>query len=59
MKQCCVQKQCLAPQLPGNALCDICGQMTRATEKEREADEYDLNRDLFECGVCWEIVHPK
>ncbi|PAA56776.1 hypothetical protein BOX15_Mlig027190g2 [Macrostomum lignano] len=58
LKQCCIQKQCIACSLPAKAACFLCRDARKFNEVEKEEDNYDPDLDLFECGVCWRLLHP-
>ncbi|ELT93702.1 hypothetical protein CAPTEDRAFT_226024 [Capitella teleta] len=50
MKQTCFCRQCISPVLPTSSVCVICSVDQRTEEEETT---------LMECGVCWEVVHPR
>merc|ERR1719334_2561072 len=68
MKQSCLSRQCMAPVLPHTAVCMICGDDERIAPDGTillsgvhapPGSEADSKTTLMECGICWEILHPK
>ncbi|GFR58760.1 lysine-specific demethylase 2B, partial [Elysia marginata] len=55
MKQTCISRQCMAPILPSASVCMLCNQ----GDQSNPDDPDDISSCLMECGICWEIVHPK
>ncbi|RUS79534.1 hypothetical protein EGW08_012702, partial [Elysia chlorotica] len=55
MKQTCISRQCMAPVLPSASVCMLCNQ----GDQSNCEDPDDVSSSLMECGICWEIVHPK
>ncbi|GFO37758.1 lysine-specific demethylase 2b-like [Plakobranchus ocellatus] len=55
MKQTCISRQCMAPILPSASVCLLCNQ----GDQSNPEDPDDISTSLMECGICWEIVHPR
>lgn len=49
---------CFQPILPNNAVCELCNKGDGATSSSSGTTEEQLENQIMECRICFEIQHP-